>query len=180
MFRTGRAEPLVLYAAFEIGDIQTACVPLVCDLRARVIDKLQHLLFQVPIATLYLLPLKVCPLNSSPLFPGLDPSQITLQRICTFPPPFSSHLGGEGFSVRKKTGTASEGTCRIRLTGSAPGSPAPNRAESLHRSMGPGVYVPISQDDRYFFCSLVSLSMATPLVSSLSRATCLSISMGTP
>jgi len=55
------------------------------------------------------------------------------------------------------------------------------RRSSIPGPIGPsGLYVPISQDDRYFFCSLVSLSMATPLVSSLSRATCLSISKGTP
>ena len=34
---------------------------------------------------------------------------------------------------------------------------------------GHGAYVPISQDDRYFFCSLVSLSMATPFVCELEQ-----------
>src|SRR5436190_8370982 len=42
-----------------------------------------------------------------------------------------------------------------------------------------GLYVPSSHEARYFACSSVSTSMATPIVSSLSRAISLSISCGT-
>ena len=41
------------------------------------------------------------------------------------------------------------------------------------------VYVPSSQDARYFACSSLSLSMSTPMVSSFSRAISSSISVGT-
>lgn len=40
-------------------------------------------------------------------------------------------------------------------------------------------YVPISQDARYFFCSAVNVSIATPMPASLSRAISLSIASGT-
>lgn len=40
-------------------------------------------------------------------------------------------------------------------------------------------YVPISHDARYFFCSAVNVSIATPMPVSLSRAISLSMSAGT-
>ena len=40
-------------------------------------------------------------------------------------------------------------------------------------------YVPISQDAKYFFCSVVKASIATPMPASFSRAISLSISAGT-
>ena len=40
-------------------------------------------------------------------------------------------------------------------------------------------YVPISQDARYFLCSFVSVSMATPIPASFSLAISLSITAGT-
>jgi len=40
-------------------------------------------------------------------------------------------------------------------------------------------YVPISQEDRYFFCSSVKISILIPIESNLRRATFWSISNGT-